>query len=72
MNVMITAEDVVGRSGGRLWLACGEPERPPDAYVVWHAYGQPCAPCRVKAEALRRQYPDDPHVHWLHDVVGTP
>jgi hypothetical protein len=53
-----------------MWFACEQPERPPDAKVVWHYCC--CAPCRVKAEAQARRFPDDPHVAWLVDVAMAP
>lgn len=55
----------------REWYACSEPERPTDAYVLWHYSG--CVACRFKADALVRQYEDDPHVRWVRDTVfGEP
>lgn len=60
------------------WYACLNPEREPDAHVVWHMLG--CRGCEIKAQAQLRRFPDDPHVQWLarmvHDVesvtFGTP
>ncbi len=50
-----------------LWVACQQPERPPDAFVVWHYEG--CDRCRFKAEIQVRLFPDDPHVCWLLGVM---
>lgn len=50
------------------WYACTEPERPTDAFVMWHYHD--CMACRIKASALAWQYPDDPHVQWLDKIMG--
>lgn len=51
----------------RLWFACEQPERPPDAYVMWH-YGEEC--CHLKAEVQGRRFPDDPNVARLVSLWG--
>jgi hypothetical protein len=54
------------------WFACEEPERPTDAAVLWHyAYGDDCRGCRLKAEMVLRQWPDDTHVQWLAARLGA-
>ena len=50
-----------------LWFACTEPERPTDAYVVWHYEG--CIGCDIKTDMLVALHPDDPHVAWLRRTV---
>lgn len=47
----------------RLWIACHELERPPDAYVVWHYDG--CRACLAKARNQLRLFPSDLSVAWL-------
>ena len=51
------------------WYACEQPERPTDPAVRWHYRN--CRPCRVKAQAVALQHPDDPHVAWLNGVLGA-
>jgi hypothetical protein len=51
-----------------VWLACSEPERPTDPWVIWHYEG--CRACRIKAALLARLHPDDPHVAWLNDRMA--
>ncbi len=55
-----------------LWYACSEPERPTDAFVLWHyaGGGVDCTGCRVKADLLLRQYPEDTHVQWVVSMIG--
>lgn len=52
------------------WYACEQPERPTDAFVVWH-YGI-CRGCEFKADVLAHLHPDDPHVAWLVRMVEVP
>lgn len=55
------------------WYACEEPERPTDGHVRWHydlpAGAGPCNGCRIKAEMLLREYPDDTSVQWVHMML---
>jgi hypothetical protein len=59
----------------KFWAACDEPERPPDAWVVWHyaaamPTGEPCRGCAFKAQIQLRRFPDDPKVGWLVGMIG--
>lgn len=56
---------------GVTWMACEQPERPPDPLVVWHYIcdGDVCRGCSLKAGVQLRRFPDDPHVRWLAGMV---
>lgn len=56
-------------SDSRCWVRCEFPERPTDPYVLWHY--EDCLGCRVAAEALARQFPDDTHVAWLNQMMAV-
>lgn len=58
-----------GQVDGGLWLACAQPERPPDAFVVWHYEG--CERCQFKALVQQARFPDDTHVTWLCRTMGV-
>jgi hypothetical protein len=49
------------------WVACAEPERPVDAYVLWHYEG--CNACLLKAQMQQRLYPDGLGVDWLVNLM---
>lgn len=49
------------------WFACEEPERPTDAWVMWHYHE--CVACQMKAEMMAVLYPDDTHIGWLNRVM---
>lgn len=53
------------------WFACSEPERPTDAYVIWH-YGDdgPCRGCQIKLAMVAHHHPDADGVAWLRERVG--
>lgn len=53
-----------------LWFACAEPERPTDAFVMWHYRG--CRACSIKVDVLSAMYPADTHVAWLSAAVEVP
>ncbi len=39
------------------WYACEFPELPPDSLVMWH--WRDCWACRIKADVVMLQHPDD-------------
>lgn len=54
----------------RAWLPCEHPERPNDAYMIWHVGG--CHGCHVAALASMRRWPDDPHVRRVVTLTAPP
>lgn len=51
------------------WVACEEPERPPDAFVRWHYNA--CRGCLIKAQAQQQRFPDDIHVRHLVEMLES-
>ena len=57
-----------------LWFACEQPERQPDAYVMWHYSGPDgsCSTCAFKASVQQHLFPDSTHVRWLVGMTAAP
>lgn len=53
--------------GESSWYACHEPNRPNDAFIVWHYVD--CEGCRSRAAFMGIVWPDDPNVAWLNRTM---